>query len=94
MTAFADHELEKEYIKPSESVEKGKIKKIAKIYVQKISKRSHVLTNTTRMCSQWAPSQTPTLKFLTHPAPQVPPSGHHPSNRMEILFNMFSIFYL
>ena len=41
-----------------------------------------------------APSQVPTLKFLTHPAPQVPTLGHEPSNRMKILFNMFSIFYL
>ena len=39
------------------------------------------------------PSQIHTLKFLTHPAPQVPPLGHELSNRMKILSNMFSIFY-
>ena len=38
-----------------------------------------------------APSQIPTLKFLT---PQVPSPGHDLGNRMKILFNMFSIFYL
>ena len=41
-----------------------------------------------------APSQIPTLKFLTHQAHQVPTLGHEPSNRMKILFNMFSIYYL
>ena len=35
--------------------------------------------------------QIPTLKFLTHPAPQVQPLGHDPGNRVKILFNMFSI---
>ena len=40
------------------------------------------------------PSQIPMLKFLIHPAPQVPPLGHDPSNRVKILFNMFTIFYL
>ena len=54
MTAFADHELEKEYIKPSEPVEKGKIQKC-----QKISKGSHVLTNTTRMRSRWGAITNP-----------------------------------
>ena len=41
-----------------------------------------------------APSQSLTLKFLTHPAPRCPPLGHDPSNSVKILFNMFSIFYL
>ena len=42
-----------------------------------------------------APSQIPMLKFLPPPpAPQVPPLDHDPGNRMKILFNMFSIFYL
>ena len=36
-----------------------------------------------------APSQIPTLKFLT---PSSPTRGHAPGNRMIILFNMF--FYL
>ena len=34
------------------------------------------------------PSQIPTLKFLS------PTPGHEPGNRMKIMFNMFSIFYL
>ena len=41
-----------------------------------------------------APSQIPTLKFLTPPAPHSPKPGHDLGNRMEILFNMFSNFYL
>ena len=41
-----------------------------------------------------APSQIPTLKFLTPPAPRSPTLGHDLGNRMKILFNMFSIFYL
>ena len=41
-----------------------------------------------------APSQIPTLKFLTHPAPTSPTPGHDSGNRMKILFNMFFIFYL
>ena len=38
-----------------------------------------------------APSQIPTLKFFTPPSPT---PVHEPGNRMKILFNMFSIFYL
>ena len=41
-----------------------------------------------------APSQIPTLKLLTPPAPTSPTPGHDPGNRMKILSNMFSIFYL
>ena len=41
-----------------------------------------------------APSQIPTQKFLTPPAPLSPTPGHDLGNRMKILFNMFSIFYL
>ena len=41
-----------------------------------------------------APSQIPTLKFLTPPAPRSPTPGHDLGNRLKILFNMFSIFYL
>ena len=41
-----------------------------------------------------APSQIPTLKFLTPPAPRSPIPGHDLGNGMKILFNMFSIFYL
>ena len=41
-----------------------------------------------------APSQIPTLKFLTPPAPRTPTPGHDLGNRIKILFNMFSIFYL
>ena len=37
-----------------------------------------------------APSQIPTLKFLTPPAPQVPPLGHDHSNRIKIPFNIYS----
>ena len=48
----------------------------------------------TRMRSRWGTIAIPTLKFLTHPAPQVPHLGHDPSNRLIIMFNMFSIFYL
>ena len=40
------------------------------------------------------PSQIPTLKFLTPLAPRSPIPGHDLGNRMKILFNMFSIFYL
>ena len=40
------------------------------------------------------PSQIPTLKFLAPPAPTSPTPGHDPGNKMKILFNMFSIFYL
>ena len=39
-----------------------------------------------------APSQIPTLKFLTLQHPQVAPLVHDPSNRMKILFNMFLSF--
>ena len=46
MTAFADHELEKENIKPSKPVEKGKLQKMPKCKSKKISKRSQVLNNT------------------------------------------------
>ena len=41
-----------------------------------------------------APSQISTLKLLTPPAPCSPITGHDLGNRMKILFNMFSIFYL
>ena len=41
-----------------------------------------------------APSQIPMLKFLTSPALPSPTPVHDPGNRMKILFNMFSIFYL
>ena len=41
-----------------------------------------------------APSQIPTLKFLTPPAPRSPTPGHDLGNRMKILFNMFSIFFI
>ena len=41
-----------------------------------------------------APSQIPMLKFLTPQAPRSPTPGHDLGNRMKILFNMFSIFYL
>ena len=37
-----------------------------------------------------APSQIPTLKFLTPQHLQVPPLGHIPNNRIKILFNIFS----
>ena len=37
-----------------------------------------------------APSQIPTLKFLTPQHPLVPTLGHGPSNRIKILFNIFS----
>ena len=37
-----------------------------------------------------APSQIPTLKSLTPQHPQALPLGHDPSNRMKILFNIFS----
>ena len=37
--------------------------------------------------------KSPRLSFWPQ-HPQVPPLGHDPSNRMKILFNMFSIFYL
>ena len=40
------------------------------------------------------PSQIPTLKFLTPPAPTSPTPGHDSGNRMKILFNTFSTFYL
>ena len=40
-----------------------------------------------------APSQIPTLMFLTPPQrPQVSPPGHDPGNRMKFLFNI--VFYL
>ena len=38
--------------------------------------------------------KSPRLSFWSSQHPQVPPLGHDPSNRMKILFNMFSIFYL
>ena len=41
-----------------------------------------------------APSQILTLKFLTPPAPHSPTPKYDLGNRMNILFNMFSIFYL
>ena len=59
-----------------------------------MSQRSHVLTDTARSAVDRAPSQVPTLKFLTQTAPQVSPLGHDPSNRIKIMFNIFSIFYL
>ena len=40
------------------------------------------------------PSQIPTLIFFTPPEPRKPTPGHDLGNRMKILFNMFSIFYL
>ena len=45
MTAFADHELEKEITNPSKSVEKGKLPKMPNHKSKKISKRRQVLTN-------------------------------------------------
>ena len=48
----------------------------------------------TRARIDGAPSQIPTLKFFTPPAPTSPYPGYDPGNRMKILFNMFSIFYL
>ena len=41
-----------------------------------------------------APSQIPTLKFLTPQHPQVQPLGHDPGTRMKIPLDMFYIFYL
>ena len=41
-----------------------------------------------------APLQIPALKFLTPQAHRRPTPGHDLANRMKILFNMFSIFYL
>ena len=41
-----------------------------------------------------APSLIPTLKFFDPPASPSLPLGLDPCNRMKILFNMFSIFYL
>ena len=41
-----------------------------------------------------APSQIPTLKFLTPQHPKVPPLGHDPGNKMKIPSNLFSIFSL
>ena len=41
-----------------------------------------------------APLQIPTLKFVTPQATRSPSPGHDLGNRMKILFNMFSIFYL
>ena len=39
-----------------------------------------------------APSQIPTLKFLTHPAPQVPTLGHEPSNNsVQYLFYLLFV---
>ena len=32
--------------------------------------------------------------FLTPKHPQVPPLGHDPGNKMKIMFDMYSIFYL
>ena len=49
MTAFADHELEKENIKPSKSVEKGKLQKLPKCKSKKIAKGNQVLTNTKKI---------------------------------------------
>ena len=41
-----------------------------------------------------APSRIPMLIFLTPPAPRSPTSGHDLGNRMKILFNTFSIFFI
>ena len=46
------------------------------------------------MRSRWGAMANPHAKAFDSPAPQVQPLGHDPSNRMKILFNMSSIFYL
>ena len=40
------------------------------------------------------PLQMPTLKFLTSPAPCSLIPGHDFGNRIKLLFNMFSIFFI
>ena len=49
-------------------------------------------TNKLERAVDGATSQIPTLKLLT-PAPQVPPLGHDPGDRMKIPFDMIHIFY-
>ena len=44
-------------------------------------------TNKLERAVDGAPSQIPTLKLLT-PAPQVPPLGHDPGDRMKIPFDI------
>ena len=50
----------------------------------------------TWMRSQWGAIANPHAKVFDPPppAPQAPPLAHDPGNRVKILFNMFSIFYL
>ena len=55
---------------------------------------SQILNRKLERAADGAPSQIPTLKFFTPPAPPSSTPGHDPSNRMKILFNLFSIFYL
>ena len=49
----------------------------------------------TRARSRWGAITNPHAKvFDSPPAPPSPTPGHDLGNRMKILFNMFSIFYL
>ena len=52
------------------------------------------IKNTTRACSRWGAIANPHAKVFDPPAPHSPTLGHDLGNRMKILFNMFSFFYL
>ena len=52
------------------------------------------LLNVTRARSRWGAIANPHAKVFDHPAPRCPIPGHDLGNRMKILFNKFSIFYL
>ena len=48
----------------------------------------------TRVRSRWGAIANPHAKVFDSLAPHGPTPGHDLGNRMKILFNMFSIFYL
>ena len=48
--------------------------------------------NQTRTGSRWGTIANPHAKVFDPPAPQVPPLGHDPGNRMKIMLYDFSIF--
>ena len=50
--------------------------------------------NRTRARSRWGAIANPPVKVFDPPAPTSPTPGHDSGNRMKILLNMFSIFYM